>query len=237
MPELLSDLWDLGGWFDTIVDILRRTGLPPESTHVLDLGCGKGAVSIHLAKHLGFRAHGVDFFEPFVDNARSRAVEHRVQHLCTFEVADMREAVDRLKEFDVAVYASVGGVLGNHYNSVLRIRQTVRPGGYIVIDDGYLAGSKQPDRNGWGHYVSHEETVRQLTAHGDDLLHEVRISSDDMHAMDQRYLEAIARRASDLADRHPELADALARHVEWQRGEGQAWETRVESAAWLLRRT
>jgi hypothetical protein len=79
-------------------------------------------------------------------------------------------------------------------------------------------------------------TVQQLTSCGDDLLREVRIPAGDVHAMDERYFKAIARSASAIADRHPELADALAQHVAWQRAEGEAWETKVESAVWLLRR-
>jgi cyclopropane fatty-acyl-phospholipid synthase-like methyltransferase len=236
VPELLADLWDLGGWYEVIVELLRPLGLPAGDTRVLDLGCGKGAVSIHLAEHLGFQSHGVDFFTPFVEDGRSRAEEHGVKHLCTFEVADMREAVDRLEGFDAAVYASVGGVLGDHSSTVRLIRQTVRPGGYIVVDDGYLAGSEQPDQSGWGHYVSHDETVKRLTVHGDDLIREVRIPAEDRLAIDQRYFEAIARRASAIAERHPDLADALTRHVELQRKEGRVWERRVESALWLLRR-
>jgi len=236
VPELLADLWDLGGWFDVIVDLLRPLGLPAESTRVLDLGCGKGAVSIHVARQLGFRVHGVDFFEPFVDDARSRAAEYGVDDLCTFELADMREAIDRYRDFDVTVYASVGGVLGGLSQRIRRLRQTVRRGGYLVLDDGYLAGPKRPDRDGWGHYASHEETVKQLVSGGDELVQEVRIPAAAMRAMDQRYLEAIAWRASDIADRYPELADALAKHVEWQRIEGEAWETWVESAVWLLRK-
>jgi len=237
VPELLAGLWDLGGWPDVIADLLRPLGLPAEATRVLDLGAGKGAVSIHLAERLGFRAHGVDFFEPFVEEARSRATDHGVQHLCTFELADMREAVDKHRGFDVAIYASVGGVLGDLSRCVQRIRETVRSGGYIVLDDGYLAGPERPNRDGYGHYVSHEDTMRQITAHGDDLMREVRIPADDMRAMDERYLEAISRRASDIAERHPELAEAITQHVEWQRTESEAWETSVESAVWLVRKT
>ncbi len=58
-----------------------------------------------------------------------------------------------------------------------------------------------------------------------------------MRAMDERYLEAISRRASDIAERHPELAEAITQHVEWQRIESEAWETSVESAVWLVRKT
>ena len=234
VPELLADLWDLGGWPDVIADLLRPLGLPASSTRVLDLGAGKGAVSIHIAERLGFRAHGVDFFEPFVTEARARAAERGVEHLCTFELADMRDAVDKHRGYDVAIYASIGGVLGDLSQCVQRLRETVRPGGYLIVDDGYLAGSERLDRDGYGHYVSHEQTTSQLTAHGDALIREVLIPADDVRAVVERYIEAIARRAGDISARQPGLSEALNQHVELQRTESEVWEKRVVSAVWLL---
>ncbi len=236
VPELLADLWDLGSWPDIIGGLLEQLGLDRNATRALDLGSGKGAVSIHLAKHLGFKTHGIDFFEPFVLDARRRAVEHGVQHLCTFELADMREAVGRHRGFDVAIYASIGSVLGDLAHCVGSIRETVRPGGYIILDDGYLSGTAPVCREGFGHYVPQDVAVGALTAHGDELLDEVHIPVEDVCAMNRRYTDHIARRASQIADRNPRLAPALTDYVEWERVESQALETWIESAVWLLRR-
>ena len=61
IPELLADLWALGSSPETVVEWVRSLELPPETTGVLDLGCGKGAVSIALAKEFNFRIFGIDF--------------------------------------------------------------------------------------------------------------------------------------------------------------------------------
>lgn len=236
VPELLVDLWDLGGWFDVIVDLLRPLGLAPEATTVLDLGSGKGAVSIHIAMALGFRTVGVDFFAPFVADARSRAHVHDVDHLCTFELGDIRETVRERRGFDVAIYASLGGVLGGLDECVGCIRRTVRAGGYIVLSDGYLVEGGGNDKGGYGHYVPHEAAIRQLNAHGDEMIREVLVSAADVCAVNRRYIEAVARRADGIAARQPGLAPALTAYVERQRAESAMLENSFAAAVWLLRR-
>lgn len=236
VPELLADLWSLGSWSETIAELLRSLPLPADRTRLLDLGCGKGGASIPLARDLGFQVVGVDFFQPFVEEARRRAAQHGVANRCRFELADMCEAVSRLGDFDVVIYASVGSVLGDLEHSVGQLRQTVRGGGYLVIDDGFLAGEERVAQESYGHYLAHEEALRQLTAHGDSVIREVLIPTKEVAAQDRRYTDLIRRRADGLARQHPELAGELGAHVEWQEAECRVFEANVQSAVWLLGR-
>jgi len=49
LPYLLQDLWELGSSGSEMADLLRRhVSITPGFT-ALDLGCGKGAVSVALA--------------------------------------------------------------------------------------------------------------------------------------------------------------------------------------------
>ena len=70
LPELLTDLSELGSSAEQVVSALESVGVNPEST-VLDLACGKGAVAVALAQRLGVRVEGVDGFLPFLKAARS----------------------------------------------------------------------------------------------------------------------------------------------------------------------
>lgn len=58
---------------------------------VLDLGCGKGAVSIKLAKALRCKCHGIDAVPEFIAAAKEKAKEYGVDTLCQFEAGDVRE--------------------------------------------------------------------------------------------------------------------------------------------------
>ena len=47
---LLQDLWEIGASPAIIKKLLRKNTDDKEKMQILDLGCGKGAVSIQLAK-------------------------------------------------------------------------------------------------------------------------------------------------------------------------------------------
>lgn len=118
LPELLADVQALGGWPETIVDVLRPVA---QGARVLDLGCGKGDVAIPLARELGCRVHGIDLFPPFVEEARTRAEEEGVADLCRFQVGDLRAMLEQLEGHDVAIMAAVGAsVLGGFMGSVVQ---------------------------------------------------------------------------------------------------------------------
>ena len=236
IPELLADLWALGSSLDVIVELLRPLSLPAETTRVLDLGCGKGAVALTLAQEFGFQALGVDFFEPFIQEARQRAEEMGVSSRCRFMCADMRDALGEARDFDVVIYASVGRVLGRLDECIAKLRLCVRPGGYILIDDVFLISPNRIESPWYEHCANHEETLRQLTAHGDALLREVIIPAGDVKALNRQATEGIRKRAEKLAKLHPAAADSLFWYVEKQERESEIMETTAASAVWLLQR-
>jgi len=236
IPELLADLWALGSSLEVIVELLRPLGLPAQTTRVLDLGCGKGAVALTLAQKFGFQALGVDFFEPFIQEARERAEEMGVASLCQFVCADIRDALGEARDFDVVIYASVGRVLGKLDECVAKLRQCVHAGGYMLIDDVFLAESGRIESRWYEHCANHDETLRQLTAHGDALLREVIIPTEDEKAFNRKYTELIRQRAEKLAELHPGAADSLFWWVENEERESEIMETNVTSAVWLLQR-
>ena len=234
LPELLADVWVLGSDPEIVVDLLRPLALPV-SAQVVDLGCGKGALAIPIARELGFRIVGVDLFEPFVREARERAARLGVADRCRFEVADLRDVTRRAGGFDVALYAALG-LLGELDRCVRELRRIVRPGGYLVIDDGYLADADRLERPGYAHLAPREESRRRLTAHGDELLEEVIVSEDKIKDFNRTTTERIRRRAEPLVRRHPDVADAIQAYVARQEEECRVLESEVVGAVWLLHR-
>jgi ubiquinone/menaquinone biosynthesis C-methylase UbiE len=69
--------------------VLRALGLEP-GQEVLDCPCGYGRHSVALAKR-GVRVTGVDLNNYFLNHARRRAVEQKVDNVTTFVRGDMRE--------------------------------------------------------------------------------------------------------------------------------------------------
>jgi SAM-dependent methyltransferase len=88
-------------------------GFGIKSGNLLDLCCGNGRVSIHMAKK-GFKTVGVDISMAFLEDARRKAKEHGVSNLVTFlegDVRDLNKVIGgSFRPFDVIVNAwtSVG---------------------------------------------------------------------------------------------------------------------------------
>jgi len=75
LPYLLQDLWALGSYPDQIVEVISSLNLQKDRTRILDLGCGKGALSISLAKKFGYKVKGIDAFSSFIEFANEKSKE------------------------------------------------------------------------------------------------------------------------------------------------------------------
>lgn len=258
-PELLADLDALGADVATIVTVISELDLAPGAS-ALDLGSGKGAVAIELARRLDLDVHGIELFEPFVDHARAAAGAAGVSGRCRFTHGDVTRLAGQLPPADVAVFAALGGALGPIDVTMGILRRFVRPGGYVVISDSCRRDGDTTAFPGFEHHRTAAETRRLLTAHGDALVAE-RLEPDDSdgtsHAEDAEgtdddgssdtgdtdetgdgtvEIEVLAARAADLARRRPELGDALASFIEAQRAEYDFLDRHMVGAVWVVQR-
>jgi ubiquinone/menaquinone biosynthesis C-methylase UbiE len=110
--KLLDERWaKTEDVVDGMAKLLRGFGI--SSGRLLDLCCGNGRFSIHMAKK-GFEVVGVDFSKAFLEDARRKAEEHEVSDRVTFlegDVRNLRKVVGNIaRSFDVVVSAwtSVG---------------------------------------------------------------------------------------------------------------------------------
>lgn len=132
---LLQDIYELGGDPADMAELLAP--LPHEGMRVLDLACGKGAVAVRLAAALGLTVKGVDLIPEFIITARQKAKEAGVESRCTFEVGDVNEAVKTERGWDCVVFGAAGDILGGPEETLEKLAATLRPGGYILLDESY----------------------------------------------------------------------------------------------------
>lgn len=78
MPFLLQDLWALGADVDSIIRAIDSLGPGSSQQNVLDLGCGKGAVSIRIAMRFGYRVLGIDAMASFIEDAIHKSRQYNV---------------------------------------------------------------------------------------------------------------------------------------------------------------
>lgn len=235
LPELLADLDELGSDARQVAAIVRDLALPP-AARVVDLGCGKGATAMAIASTLGLRVLGIELFEPFVAHAAARAQDAGVSHLCQFRHGDVRTMAEGLPFADVAVFAALGDVLGDPAETMRIVRQYVRPRGYVLLADVFLRDGGSVAFPGFERYRSRAETVRGLTAWGDELSREV-LEVDDEDDDSAEDAAAIHRRALALAEQHPERREQLLAFSAYQAKASAHIAENLVDAVWVLRRS
>lgn len=139
LPYLLQDFWELGSDPDVMAALIQKYVRITDKTRILDLACGKGAVAVKVAQKLQVRIKGMDLLPEFIEYAAKKAKEHHVDGLCTFLLGDINEAVKTERAYDCVVFGAVGvDVLGGPTEALNKLKATVKPGGYILIEEGYI---------------------------------------------------------------------------------------------------
>lgn len=239
LPVLLADLEDLGARARDVVAVLAHAALSPGQTG-LDLGCGKGAAALAVAETFLVSVEGVDGLAPFVRHAETRARERGLADRCRFAVGDVRTRVAQGDEKDFVMLLALGDVLGSPPDTVARLRGCVRPGGYMLLDDAYLADDVErlPEdlREELVDCLDREATAAALEAHGDRVVHMRVVDGPGDHAHYREMTARIAERCEELAPRHPELADLILDYAARQCEEVALLSGPVVGAMWLLQR-
>ena len=235
VADLLADFTEIGSDPDFVVSWLVGKDVGTVS-RVLDLGCGKGAAGIRICQALGCRIDGVDAYAPFVAEANKRAMALGIAGLCDFRVGDIRETAGTARDYDVVLLLSVGDILGSLAECVRAVRRCVRQGGAMILDDAYRLSAAALDFPGYQYLREREDALKELGAHGDNLIAEHLIPLEAVKSQNRRYQAWIENRARELAEREPGVAADIAAYVEKEREECSLLERDVQCAMWMLQR-
>lgn len=137
LPQIDAELGILNPWVRQLPGILRGLKLHAGQT-VLDIPCGTGKVSVPLAHQYGTTVLGYDILEGYVAVANTLALKRGVDRLCTFQVADVRDVTKRQNICDVLLWIAPPHLWASSKETMRALRRCVRPGGKVVIGDGYL---------------------------------------------------------------------------------------------------
>jgi len=146
LPYILQDLWEIGTDPSIIVTLIKNN-IRRSNLRILDLGCGKGAVSVHVAEEIECMVTGIDAMPDFIESAKNYAIQFNVQDKCDFETGDIRVRIKELKDFDVIILGAIGFVFGDLYNTLQIITESIKPSGYVLLDDGYIPDELQTNYN------------------------------------------------------------------------------------------
>lgn len=231
LPYILQDLWILGADPKTMQKLVADH-IKKEKLKVLDLGCGKGAVSIPLAEKLKCEVLGIDAIHEFIDEARLYSKKYGVEDICRYEVGDIREMIRSLKGFDVVVLGAIGPVFGNLQETLTRLKSVINRPGYVLLDDGYL---EDDSKAGYDRALRKSNFYGQIASAGYRIVQEDLITKSDIEEYDLFVLDSIRKRVHELITRHPDKKELFLGYLKSQEEETDVIENELITGTWLLK--
>jgi ubiquinone/menaquinone biosynthesis C-methylase UbiE len=231
LPYILQDFWDLGTPPEIVTNFVQKHCKNYSKLRVLDLGCGKGAVSVKLATALKCNCYGIDGIAEFIETSKEKAHEYGVDTLCRFEVGDIREKIKSLGEFDVIVLGAIGQVFGDYYATLTTLSKHLTESGIIIIDDAYIE-----DTSAFRHsaVLSRRELLRQIGEAGMKLIDEY--TGEYCDTFDSaKEMENISKRCSELKLKHPEKSSLFEKYAQDQAQEYDALENEMIGSVMVLK--
>lgn len=237
LPYLLQDIWELGSNPRDIISLISEHIEISRDTKVIDLGCGKGAVTIPVCKELGVQAVGIDLLADFIDTARTKAEEYGVSQICEFRVQDINESVKAERDYDIVILGAVGDVLGDPAQTLAKLKGVASEHGYILIDEGYLEGCQDDVRYQNYKYLTLEQWQTLFAELNLDLIaqrtYEDTAESSRTNDYNNRMIK---KRAAELSAKYPEKRSIFEGYVKSQEDECEDLDNVVVGVVWLLKR-
>ncbi len=231
VPRLLEGVEALGSSPRRVVNWLREAGIGPGHL-VHDLGCGKGAVAVAIARRLGCRVRGVDGLAAFVDAAWAMAEQYNVEQICRFTCGDVARAARPAGDAVIML-----GVLPIG-RALPILRAAVKRGGVYIVDDAVALEGTRPARQLTGGSRPTRRGVRTLIEErGDTILREHIMSPSEYRTHERRIYTSIAESARTLIQDRPDLSRDVHDFLASQRRAGASlWRGPWRGAAWMVRR-
>lgn len=233
LPYIFQDLWEIGADPEVIIKLIEKNFERHDNLTVLDLGCGKGAVSIKVARKFGCKCHGIDAIPEFISCAREKAIENNVRHLCKFETGDIREMVRTLAACDIIILGAIGPVFGDYYATLTSLSGCLRESGIIIIDDGYIE-----NHSNYAHpMIQKKETIlRQIKLSGMQIVQNEIFKKSDIKKSDKYIFQKLEKRCLELIDRHPDKKGLFINYIKKQDEENYVLENKVVCVTMLIKK-
>jgi len=224
LPYIMQDLWEIGASPEVVIELVKKHATDHSNLKVLDLGSGKGAVSIKLAKATNCYCHGIDAVEDFINEAKNKARKFNVDKKCFFECADIRVRITDLKDFDIVILGAIGPVLGDYFSTLSKVSNCLKGSGLIIIDDAYI-----DDEVEYSHPLMEKKSaiLKQVSDGGMKLIDEVIINKNEIKESDEHIYNNIKKRCGELIKKHPDKRNLFIDYIKKQEEENEVLENKV----------
>lgn len=202
---------------DALIDLLEL----PVGAGVLDVGCGKGEVLLRVMGRYGVMGTGLDLSEAWLTEARARAEARVLPQPPTFLLQDANGYTPP-EPVDLAVCIGSSHAYGGYRDSLRALRQVIKPGGLLLIGEGYWKITPAPE-----YLVLLKATQDELNDHAGNVAVAVGLgltplfasvsSDDDWDDYEGLYALSVERYAAQHPD-DPDVPAMLGRIRPWRDG-------------------
>ncbi len=233
LPYILQDIWEIGTDPDAIIKLIRKYCNNFTELKVLDLGCGKGAVSVKVSQTLGCTCYGIDAIPEFVKFAQQKAIEYKVSHLCIFEIGDIREKVKDLSGYDVVILGAIGPVFGNYFSTLSTLKKRINENGIFIIDDAYIN-----DNSDFSHPLMFKksEILKQIEKTGMELVENDIMDREDIVDSADFIFDNLKKRCQELIKKYPNKQKLFLDYIRKQEIENDVLENKVIGTTLVIKK-
>jgi ubiquinone/menaquinone biosynthesis C-methylase UbiE len=233
LPYILQDIWEIGADPGAIIKLIRKHSSNYSNLKILDLGCGKGAVSVKVSKVFGCACYGIDEIPRFIAFAQQKAKEYNVDHLCSFEVGDIREKIKQLSGYDIIILGAIGPVFGDYYTTLTALSSCLNKNGIFIIDDGYI-----DDNSSFTHpQIFKKNIILQQIDLAEMVLAENDImAKEDIKDSDDFIFEYLKKRCYELIEQYPDKQKLFLNYLKKQEFENDVLEIKIISTTLLIKK-
>lgn len=234
LPYIFQDVLVIGCCPELILDLFESKKIEytnkSDKLKILDLGCGKGTVSVRIAEKYGHEIYGIDGLNGFIQDAINYSNSLGVRELCNFKVADIRTEVDLLRNYDVAILCAVE-VFRDMYNTLKRISPCVKSGGYIIIGSVYIE-----DHTDFTHpeIQLRSEVLSQLEESPVKIIDEILF--DNIKDVQDENFKFMRKRIEELKREYPDKANIFDSYILSQEEICDVYENHTKLVVWLLQK-
>lgn len=230
LPYLLQDLWELGSSPVDIIHLIKKHIPITPNSRILDLGCGKGAVSIKIAKTFASHIKGIDIMPSFILTAREKAAMFGVESLCLFVVEDINVSVKFEKNYDIVILGAVGSVLGNPEETLQKLSNVIKQNGYLILDDGYAINGDDDT------YTTKETWLKHITNSGFTLIEDLLVDEVQFDEVLEEQITVLSKRVEELKQQYPDRSHLFDQYLASQKAEIHDLTTDVIGVTLLLKK-
>jgi SAM-dependent methyltransferase len=215
LPYILQDFWKLGSSPEEIINIIKKYKRDYSNLNILDLGSGKGAVSIKISLELRCKCFGIDAIEDFVIFSNNKSKEYSVDNICTFEKNDIRTRIKTLGKFDIIILGAIGPVFGDYYGTLSQLYPNLNSDGLIIICDAYAEDGINTDYPG---VFQKKDILEQINEANMEILEEITnfAETDNVLEYENEY-NKLNKRCMELINKYPENKDLFLEYSKRQK--------------------